>query len=116
MPYPKRGDIYWVKLDPVIGSEISKTRPALVISNDIGNEYSDRVIVAPITSKGLSRIYPFEVAIPKGTAGLEEDSKIILDQIRTVDKARLANRVGKLSPEMMFKVDRAISLSLGLGS
>jgi len=116
MPYPKRGDIYWVQLDPVIGSEISKTRPALVISNDIGNEYSDRVIIAPITSKGLSKIYPFEVAIPKGAAGLEENSKILLDQIRTVDKTRLAKRVGKVSPEMMFKVERAIHLSLGLGN
>jgi len=116
MPYPKRGDIYWVQLDPVIGSEISKTRPALVISNDIGNEYSDRVIVAPITSKGLSKIYPFEVAIPKGVAGLEEDSKILLDQIRTVDKTRLAKRIVRLSPEIMFKVDRAINLSLGLGN
>jgi mRNA interferase MazF len=116
MVYPKRGDIYWVQLDPVIGSEISKTRPALVISNDIGNEYSDRVIVAPITSKGLSKIYPFEVAIPKGGAGLEEGSKILLDQIRTVDKMRLAKRVGRVSPEIMLEVDRAIHLSLGLGN
>lgn len=116
MPYPKRGDIYWVQLDPAIGSEISKTRPALIISNDIGNEHSDRVIVTPITSKGLSKTYPFEVAIPKGAAGLEEDSKILLDQIRTVDKMRLAKRVGRLSPEMMFNVDRAIHLSLGLGN
>ncbi len=116
MSYPKRGDIYWVQLDPAIGSEINKTRPAFIISNDIGNEHSDRVIVAPITSKGLSKIYPFEVAIPKGAAGLEEDSKILLDQIRTVDKMRLAKRVGRLSPEMMFNVDRAIHLSLGLGN
>ncbi len=116
MAYPKRGDIYWVQLDPTIGSEISKTRPALIISNNIGNEYSDRVIVAPITSKGLFKIYPFEVAIPKGAAGLEEDSKIFLDQIRTVDKTRLAKRVGRLSPEMMLKVDLAIHLSLGLGN
>ena len=112
--YPKRGEIYWVRLDPAIGSEIKKTRPALIISNDIGNRYSERVIIAPITSKGSARVFPFEVALPKGSAELGEDSKVLLDQIRSVDKSRLERKIGKLSMEAMKKIDLAIHLSLGL--
>jgi len=111
---PLRGEVYWVHLDPTVGSEIAKTRPAVIISNDIGNEYSQRVIVAPITSGGLQRAYPFEALIPAGEAGLAHHSKVLLDQIRSVDKARLRERIGALSSDRMLDVDRAIRLSLAV--
>ena len=110
----RRGDVYWVALDPVVGSEIAKTRPAVVISNDIGNEYSDRVIVAPITTGHTDRIYPFEVLVREGDAGLSRTSKIVLDQIRTLDKRRLGDKLGALPPGVMVEVDRAILRSLGI--
>ena len=113
MTAPCRGDIYWVNLDPVIGSEIAKTRPALIISNDIGNQYADRVIVAPISSGG-GKVYPFEVRLNAREGGLAKDSKVLLDQIRTVDKSRLGNRIGKLALERMEEVNRAIRLSLAV--
>src|ERR671927_430724 len=91
---PQRGEVYWANLDPVIGSEIAKTRPALIISNNIGNEYADRVIVAPISSGGLGKIYPFEVHLQSGEAGLARASKVLLDQIRTLDKSRLGSLIG----------------------
>ena len=110
--FPRRGDLYWVNLDPTVGTEIAKTRPALVISNDVGNQHSARVIVAAITSQGTDRVYPFEVLVPAGEAGLDRDSKVLLDQIRTVDKRRLGRRTGSLSPDRMQEVSQAIRLSL----
>ncbi len=89
MSFPRRGEVYWVQLDPTIGTEIAKTRPAVIISNDIGNEYSARVIVAAVTSQHLDRIYPFEVLVEAGEGGLAQRSKVLLDQIRSVDKRRL---------------------------
>lgn len=109
--YPMRGEVYWVKLDPVIGSEISKTRPAVVISNDTGNRYSDRVIVAPLTSKGFDKVYPFEVKITAGD-NISDASKILLDQIRTIDKSRLGKKIGMLSHKKMEEVNQAIRISL----
>ena len=106
--------MYWVTLDPTLGSEISKTRPCVVITNDIGNEYSARVIVAAVSSSGLDRIYPFEVLVEPGDGGLAERSKILLDQVRAVDKVRLRGRIGTLSPDVMHAVDRALCLSLSL--
>lgn len=111
--YPKRGEVYWVKLDPAVGSEISKTRPAVIISNDTGNRYSDRVIVAPLTSRGLERVYPFEVKL-KPEDGASDASKVLLDQIRTIDKSRLGRQKGRLSPNKMEEVDEAIRLSLNV--
>jgi mRNA interferase MazF len=111
---PRRGELFWVSLDPTIGSEIAKTRPCLVISNDLGNRYSDRVIVAPITASGLSRIYPYEVLVKAGEGGLAEDSKVMLDQIRSVDKRRLGRRIGALRHELMRDVNHAIRLSLAV--
>src|SRR4029079_2248079 len=81
--FPRRGELYWVDLDPTVGSEIAKRRPGLIISNDVGNQFSARVIVAPLTSRGTDRVYPFEVLVPSGEGGLAETSKIALDQIRT---------------------------------
>jgi mRNA interferase MazF len=114
MSQPRRGDVYWVRLDPVIGSEIAKTRPAVIISNDIGNQFSARVIVAPLTTGGLGRVYPFEVLVPAHEGGLSQDSKVVLDQIRTIDKQRLGSRIGLLPPERMRAVDQAIRLSLAV--
>jgi mRNA interferase MazF len=110
----RRGEVYWVNLDPVVGSEIAKTRPALIISNDVGNEHSDRVIVAAISSGGMDRVYPFEVLLSAGEGGVTRGSKVLLDQIRTVDKQRLGNRMGAVSLQRLAEVDRAIGLSLGL--
>jgi mRNA interferase MazF len=112
--FPRRGEIYWVALDPTQGSEIAKTRPAVIISNDIGNQYSARVIVAPLTSKGIGRVYPFEVLIPAGEAGLSQPSKVLLDQIRAVDKMRLQQYLGVLPAARMRAVDQAIRRSLAV--
>jgi mRNA interferase MazF len=112
--FPRRGEIYWVALDPTVASEIAKTRPALIISNDIGNEHSARVIIAPISSGNVGRIYPFEVLVPAGEGGLAAASKVLLDQIRAVDKARLSRRLGFLPATRMAAVDRAIRLSLSV--
>ena len=114
MSFPQRGALYWVNLDPTVGSEIAKTRPALIISNNTGNQYADRVIVAPVSSGNVQRVYPFEVRLEGGEAGLPQRSKVLLDQIRTVDKSRLGNRIGILTPERMEDVNRAIRLSLAV--
>ncbi len=114
MSNPRRGEIYWVSLDPTIGSEISKTRPALIISNDVGNQHADRVIVAPISSGNINRVYPFEVLLPVGEAGLDKASKVLLDQIRAVDKQRIGNKIGTLTSQRIEEVNRAIRLSLAV--
>jgi mRNA interferase MazF len=114
MRFPRRGELYWVNLDPTIGSEIAKTRPALIISNDIGNQHADRVIVAPISSGGTGKVYPFEVLLRAGESGLAKDSKVLLDQIRTLDKSRLGGHIGTLAPERLEEVNRAIRLSLAV--
>ncbi len=107
----KRGDIYWVKLDPVEGSEIGKIRPAVVISNDINNELADTVTIVPITSS-VGKVYPFEVLIRKGTANLAEDSKAKANQIRTVDKRRLKNLIGTLPPAILEQIWNAVKIHL----
>lgn len=114
MSFPRRGELYWVSLDPTRGTEIAKTRPGLIVSNDIGNEYSSRVIVAPLTSSHTDRVFPFEVVAPAGEGGLHEVSKVVLDQIRTLDKQRLGRRIGALSAERMREIDQAIRLSLAV--
>lgn len=101
-------------LDPVLGSEISKTRPCAVISNNLGNEHSARVIVAPLTSYREGMVYPFEVLVPAGEAGVPQASKILLDQIRSVDKQRLGRLIGALPPDRITEVDRAIRISLAV--
>jgi mRNA interferase MazF len=114
MKYPLRGEIFWVRLDPTIGAEIAKTRPAVIISNNTGNQHSVRVIVAPITSSNIAKVYPFEVKLEASESGLQQISKVLLDQIRAVDKSRLGNRIGTLSAERMEEVNRAIRLSLAV--
>lgn len=114
MSFPRRGEVFWVNLDPAFGSEIAKTRPGVVISNDVGNRLSDRVIVAACTSGGAGRVYPFEVLLTAGEAGLREVTKVTLDQLRTVDKRRLGRRIGKLSEHRIGEVDEALRRSLAL--
>jgi len=113
MAYPKRGSVYLVNLDPTIGSEIKKTRPAVVIQNDVGNQYSPTTIIAPITS-GEETVYPVEVEVKAPEGGLSNNSLILLNQIRAVDKRRLVKFLGTVKPETMRLVDRAITISLGL--
>lgn len=106
----KRGDVFWVDFDPSKATEIQKTRPAFVCSHDILNENSSRIIVAPITSN-LKKIYSFEYAI-KGFDGLE--GKIMLDQIRSIDKSRLGKRISCLSLKEMQEIDAIIKFVLGI--
>jgi mRNA interferase MazF len=111
----RRGDVFLVSFDPTVGHEIKKTRPALVIQNDIGNRYSSLTIVAAITSKISTVLHPVEVIIqPSRSNGLEVLSAIRLDQVRTVDKLRFIKRLGSAGHSTMLKVDEAIKISLGL--
>lgn len=113
--FPRRGEIYLVEFDPARGHQIRKTRPALVIQNDLGNQYSSVTIVAAITSRIAARPYPVEVVVGAGPgAGLSVPSSIRLDQIRSVDKSRLVKRLGRLDPAAMALVDQALQISLGL--
>lgn len=110
----KRGDIWLVNLDPTIGHEIRKSRPAVIIQNDLGNKYSPITIVAPITSQSIEKIYPIEVILNRKSSGLEKISKVLLNQIRAIDKRRLIKKIGKVDYETMMKVDYSIKISLGL--
>lgn len=110
----KRGEIYLAVLDSVVGKEIAKTRPVLVVSNDINNTYSGTVSVLPITSQKVAKIYPFEVFMPKGTGNLPKDSKAKADQIRTLDMTRLISRIGHISDQDMARAEMAIKLHLDL--
>ena len=110
----RRGGIYLTALDPVVGREISKTRPALVVSNDKNNEFSATVTIVPITSKNLEKIYPFEVFLAKGAGSLPKNSKIKADQIRTLDKRRIVKFIGTLEKREIDQIDKAIKIHLAL--
>ena len=112
--YPRRGDVFLVNFDPVIGAEIRKTRPALILQNDIANRHSPLTIVAAITSQFEEPLYPTEVLLAKGEGGTTKDSVILLNQIRSVDKRRLVRRLGTVRSESMRRVDRSLQISLGL--
>ena len=112
--FPRRGDIYLVDFDPTLGAEIQKTRPALVLQNDIANRYSPITIVAAITSKFAIPPYPTEVILDPKESGLRQPSAVLLNQIRSIDRMRLIRRLGRASLPTMHRVDRAIQLSLGL--
>lgn len=111
---PRRGDIFLVDFDPTRGAEIQKTRPALVIQNDIANEHSPITIVAAITSQYQEPLYPTEVLVIPPEGGLTHPSVALLNQIRSIDRRRLVKRLGKLSPATLQRVDQAIVLTLGL--
>ena len=110
----KRGEIYLATLDPVVGREISKTRPVVIVSNDINNEFSGTVTILPITSTNLKKIYPFEVFLSKGSGNLPKDSKVKADQIRTLDKSRIITPIGTLQKNEIDAIDDAIKLHLAL--
>ena len=112
--YPKRGEVYLVNFDPTIGAEIKKTRPALILQNDVSNQYSPITVVAAITSQWAEPLYPTEVLIILPEGGLDLDSVVLLNQIRSIDKQRLIKRLGNLKSETMEQVDTAIQISLGL--
>jgi mRNA interferase MazF len=110
----KRGDIYYANLSPVVGSEQGGHRPVLVIQNDVGNKYSPTVIVAAITSQISKAKLPTHVEISAKQFNLDKDSVILLEQLRTIDKRRLKEKITHLSEEIMQKVDEATRISLGL--
>jgi mRNA interferase MazF len=112
--FPKRGDVYLVRFDPTVGSEIKKTRPAIVVQNNIGNRYSSSVIVLAISSMSNEKLYPTEVLLLPQEGGIVKRSTILANQIRSVDKSRLVRRLGKVNVETVARVDQALKISLGL--
>ncbi len=110
----KRGEVFLASLDPVIGREISKTRPVVIVSNDKNNEFSGTVTVLPITSQNLQSIYPFEVFLSKGDANLPKNSKVKANQIRTLDKNRLVKNIGLLDARKLNAIEKAIKIHLAL--
>ena len=110
----KRGDIFYADLSPVIGSEQGGTRPVLVVQNDIGNKFSPTVIIAAITSQINKAKMPTHIEISANDFGLAKDSVILLEQIRTIDKRRLKEKIGKLNDELLTKVDEALGISFGI--
>jgi len=111
----KRGEIYFADLSPVVGSEQGGVRPVLIIQNDIGNRFSPTVIVAAITAQIQKAKLPTHVEIKAVKNGLERDSVILLEQIRTLDKQRLTDKITKLDDKMMKEIDHALEISLGIG-
>ena len=109
----KRGELYYADLSPVVGSEQGGVRPVLVVQNDVGNKYSPTVIAAAVTSKINKAKLPTQIELPEGAFGLAKESVILLEQIRTIDKRRLKERIGELPASAMSRVDRAILISLG---
>lgn|SRR5690625_570197 len=111
----QRGEVYFADLSPVVGSEQGGVRPVLVIQNDIGNRFSPTVIVAAITAQIQKAKLPTHVEIKAEKHGFERDSVILLEQIRTLDKQRLTDKITKLDAETMKKINHALEISLGLG-
>ncbi|MBO8157348.1 MAG: type II toxin-antitoxin system PemK/MazF family toxin [Bacillaceae bacterium] len=110
----KRGDVYFADLSPVVGSEQGGVRPVLVIQNNIGNRFSPTVIVAAITAQIQKAKLPTHVEIKAEKYGFERDSVILLEQIRTIDKQRLTDKITQLDNQLMDRVDEALQISLGL--
>lgn len=109
----KRGEIYYADLSPVVGCEQGGVRPVLIIQNDVGNKYSPTVIVCAVTSQLTKAKLPTHIEVSRGQNGLSKDSVILMEQIRTLDKKRLKERVGALDATQMRKVERAVLISLG---
>ena len=110
----KRGDLFWVNLNPVKGSEQAGRRPVLVLQNDIGNEHAQTTIIAPLTTTKFIKVYPTNVFFSKGTVGLRFDSTVLLSQIRVIDKTRLESKIGHISEKYIEKVEAALKISLSL--
>lgn len=111
--FPERGEIHLVCLDPTIGFEINKTRPALIISNDINNQVAQTVTVIPITSN-IKKVYPFETLLSSQESGLSKNAKAKCNQIRTVDKKRLVKSIGKVSIAKLKEVEDSLRIHLGM--
>ena len=111
----RRGDIFYADLSPVVGSEQGGLRPVLIVQNDVGNRYSPTVIAAAITSKLSKSKLPTHIDVYAERVGLQRDSVVLLEQMRTIDKQRLKEKMGHLDDDAMHAVDTAISVSLGLG-
>lgn len=111
----KRGDIYYADLSPVVGSEQGGVRPVLIVQNDVGNRYSPTVIAAAITSQKEKSKLPTHIEINSHNCGLSRDSVVLLEQIRTIDKKRLKEKMGRLDDGSMGYVNHALSISFGLG-
>ena len=112
--YPRRGEVYLVAFDPTIGAEIQETRPAVILQNNIANRFSRITIAAAITSKVSDRLYPTNVLVTPPEGGLTQESVVLLNHIRSIDKQRLIRRLGALKPETMEHIKHAIQISLGL--
>ena len=110
----RRGDIFYADLSPVVGSEQGGLRPVLIIQNDVGNRYSPTVIAAAITSRMGKTKLPTHIELAARSVGLSKDSVVLLEQIRTIDKRRLREHMGRLDEQMMNRVDNAIAVSFGL--
>ncbi len=113
IPRVKRGEIYFANLNPVVGSEQGGVRPVLILQNDTGNKYSPTTIVAAVTSKHKRARLPTHVPLAAREGPLDKDSVVLLEQVRTIDKTRLKEKIGKLSPEELAQVQDALKLSLG---
>lgn len=110
----KRGDIYYADLSPVVGSEQGGIRPVLIVQNDVGNRYSPTVIAAAITSQKDKSKLPTHIELHSQDCGLSKDSVVLLEQVRTIDKRRLKEKMGKLDTTSMTQIDQALSISFGL--
>lgn len=110
----KRGEIYMADLDPVVGSEQGGIRPVLIIQNDLGNQHGTTVIVAALTARSKKPGMPTHVSLPQGEGGLWRDSMVLAEQVRTLEKSRLIRLLGSVSPEIMRRVNRALSFSLDM--
>ncbi len=110
----KRGDIFYADLSPVIGSEQGGTRPVLIVQNDVGNKFSPTVIIAAITSQINKAKLPTHIEISANEFGLLKDSVILLEQVRTIDKKRLKEKIGRLDDTLIAKVDEALGISFGI--
>ena len=111
---PRRGEVFLVSFDPTGGHEIRKTRPAVIIQNDVSNKYSPVTIVAAMSSQFSDPPHPREVIVEPGISGLTRSSAVVVNQIRTVDRQRLLRKLGHLDPETMTRVDEALKITLGL--
>ena len=111
----KRGEIFYADLSPVVGSEQGGIRPVLIVQNDVGNKHSPTVIAAAITSQKEKAKLPTHIELHSGDCGLAKDSVVLLEQIRTIDKRRLKEKMGELNPLSMTQVNNALSISFGLG-
>ena len=110
----KRGEVFYADLSPVIGSEQGGTRPVVIVQNDVGNRHSPTVIAAAITSRQDKTAMPTHINIKGDSCGLAKDSVVLLEQIRTIDKQRLREKTGRLSPEDIRRMNNALNISFGL--